>query len=154
MDLKSLYSSSFKQDVIEAIAKELQSSYMPTSANHDTSESPTTYIWTLYLLAQHYSYLRRFDLALATLDDAIKHTPTLPELFTCKGRVLKRAGDLVGAVRCIEKARELDGQDRFLNTKSAKYHLRAGLSEEASSIFGLFTKVCTQTRTSLGFDKF
>ncbi|KAJ7446637.1 NMDA receptor-regulated protein 1a [Mycena latifolia] len=34
----------------------------------------------------------------------------------------------------------LDGQDRFLNTKSAKYRLRAGMVEEASALLGLFTK--------------
>jgi len=34
----------------------------------------------------------------------------------------------------------LDLQDRFLNTKCAKYRLRAGLSDEAQEIFGLFTK--------------
>lgn len=69
------------------------------------------------------------------------HTPTLPELYTCKARVLKRAGDLFGAARSMESARLLDGQDRFLNTKCAKYRLRAGLIDEANEILGYFTKV-------------
>lgn len=75
------------------------------------------------------------------LDLAISHTPTLPELYTCKARVLKRAGDLIGASRSLEDARLLDGQDRFLNTKSAKYMLRANLVDDANQILGLFTKV-------------
>jgi peptide alpha-N-acetyltransferase len=75
------------------------------------------------------------------LDLALSHTPTLPELYTCKARVLKRTGDLLGAVRCLDEARLLDGQDRFLNTKCAKYRLRAGLVDEAGAILGLFTKV-------------
>ena len=75
------------------------------------------------------------------LDLAISHTPTLPELYTCKARVLKRSGDVYGAARSLNDARLLDLQDRFLNTKCAKYRLRAGLSDEAQEIFGLFTKV-------------
>lgn len=75
------------------------------------------------------------------LDKAIEHTPTLPDLFTFRGRVLKRCGDYLGAVCSINEARLLDGQDRFLNTKTGKYLLRAGLVEEAAGIFGLFTKV-------------
>jgi N-alpha-acetyltransferase 15/16, NatA auxiliary subunit len=70
------------------------------------------------------------------------HTPTLPELYTCRARVLKHAGDYVGAAQCLDEARLLDGQDRFLNTKCAKYRFRAGMVEEAVGILGLFTKVC------------
>ena len=80
-------------------------------------------------------------MALSILDSALSHTPTLPELYTLRARVLKRAGDLISAASSMEDARRLDGQDRFLNTKCAKYHLRAGLLEEASDILGLFTKV-------------
>ncbi|KAH8116094.1 NMDA receptor-regulated protein 1a [Phellopilus nigrolimitatus] len=146
-DVKSLYSDSTKQQAIEEIIEELKSTFAPPPAsdatNGDTSsdtEPPTTYLWTLYFLAQHHSHLHRYSLASSVLDIAIAHTPTLPELHACKGRLLKRAGDLVGAVRCIEEARRLDRQDRFLNTKSAKYHQRAGLLDEAQAILGLFTK--------------
>lgn len=79
--------------------------------------------------------------ALSLIDIALAHTPTLPELHTCKARIYKRVGDLYGAVHSVEEARLLDGQDRFLNTKSAKYLLRAGLIAEAEKVLGLFTKV-------------
>jgi len=52
-------------------------------------------------------------------------------------------GDIIGAAQCLDEARLLDGQDRFLNTKCAKYRLRAGLVEEANEILGFFTKVFT-----------
>lgn len=58
-----------------------------------------------------------------------------------KARVLKRVGDPWGAVGAMEEARRLDGQDRFLNAKCGKYWLRAGGVDEASEVFGLFTKV-------------
>lgn len=41
----------------------------------------------------------------------------------------------------MEEARALDLQDRFLNTKAAKYLFRDGQVEEANSVLGLFTKV-------------
>lgn len=58
-----------------------------------------------------------------------------------KARVLKRVGDPFGAARAMDEARLLDLQDRFLNTKTGKYRLRAGMEEEAQEVLGLFTKV-------------
>lgn len=143
VDIKTLYSDTTKQQIIEEVVSEFRETLDPSTEKSDPvlAEQPTTYLWTLYFLAQHYSHLSNFKLALSTLDTALAHTPTLLELYSCKARVLKRAGDLVGAAQSIEEARKLDGQDRFVNTKSGKYHLRAGLIDEASEIFGLFTKV-------------
>lgn len=144
-DVKALYDDPHKQQVIEDIVESLReslSSELPSpSSPSESDEPPTTYLWTLYFLAQHHSFLSRHRRSLSLLDLALQHTPTLPELYTCKARVLKRAGDLYGAARCVEAARLLDGQDRFLNTKCAKYRLRAGLIEEANEVLGLFTKV-------------
>ena len=144
-DIKGLYNDQSKQQTIEDIVEAAREESVPNSsvASSQSSMDPTAYLWTLYFLAQHYSFVSRPARALAVLDMALSHTPTLPELYTCKARVLKRAGDLLGAARCLDEARLLDGQDRFLNTKSAKYQLRAGLVDEASAILGLFTKVCT-----------
>ena len=41
----------------------------------------------------------------------------------------------------MEEARVLDGQDRFLNWKAAKYFMRAGDVKRAIQLLGLFTKV-------------
>lgn len=41
----------------------------------------------------------------------------------------------------MEEARRMDGQDRYLNWKAAKYLMQAGSIEEASRLLGLFTKV-------------
>jgi peptide alpha-N-acetyltransferase len=74
------------------------------------------------------------------------HTPTLPELYMMKARVLKRAGDPYGAVCALDDSRKLDAQDRFVNTKSGKYRLRAGMLHEAGNIFTkMFTKVASPT---------
>ncbi|KAG6907698.1 hypothetical protein DXG01_007754 [Tephrocybe rancida] len=149
VDIKSLYTDLSKREIVEEIVESALAEFSgaPTSAAASSSSSssaadvePTTYLWTLYFLAQHYSYLGRPKKALETIELALAHTPTLPELHTCKGRTLKRAGDLYGAARCVNDARLLDGQDRFLNTKCAKYLLRAGCVEEANTMLGLFTK--------------
>lgn len=139
VDIKSLYVDTAKRDAIESIVEAFSEAQAkePTSDN----ESPTTYIWTLYFLAQHHSYLGRQPNALALVATALEHTPTLPDLLTLKARILKRAGDLYGASKSLNDARLLDGQDRFLNTKCGKYRLRAGLIDEASEILGMFTKV-------------
>ncbi|EPQ53593.1 N-terminal acetyltransferase A, auxiliary subunit [Gloeophyllum trabeum ATCC 11539] len=135
-DLKTLYKNPAKQEAIEETVEEIRGSL----SSAPSEAEPTMYLWTLYFLAQHHSFLGRQSRALSLLEEAFKHTPTLPELYTCKARVLKRSGDYYGAAKSLNDARLLDGQDRFLNTKCGKYRLRAGLIEEASEIFGLFTK--------------
>ncbi|KAF8189857.1 NMDA receptor-regulated protein 1-domain-containing protein [Mycena galopus ATCC 62051] len=142
-DIKGLYQDPAKQQIIEEVALAARDEFSVADQASSTAYAeldPTSYLWTLYFLAQHHSYLARHAQALEILDAALEHTPTLPELHMFKGRVLKRAGDLFGGARCLEDARFLDGQDRFLNTKSAKYRLRAGMVDEATALLGLFTK--------------
>lgn len=136
-DLKPLYKDSVKRQIIEDIVEELRATF--TTSTGDSVE-PTTYLWALYLLAQHHSYLGRHKQALEILDIAIVHTPTLPELYMTRARALKRAGDPHGAARAMNDARLLDGQDRFINTKTGKYLLRAGMVNEADTIFSKFTR--------------
>ena len=105
-------------------------------------EPPTTLVWTLYFLGQHYATSpKTFAKAIEYIERAISHTPTLPELYMVHARVLKRAGDLLGASATMNVAWRLDLQDRFLNTKNAKYLLRAGFIPEANAMLGLFTRV-------------
>jgi peptide alpha-N-acetyltransferase len=149
-DLKSLYRDTRKRTIIEELVdgyrRTLEEGHLPHDLPNDVAaepdgDVPTTYLWTLYFLAQHFSHIGQQSRALSLLSSAIAHTPTLPELHTLRGRILKRLGDFQGASAAVNEARLLDGQDRFLNTKSAKYKLRAGLIEDASDTLGLFTKV-------------
>ena len=139
-DIKSLYKNAEKLSIIESVV-EAQRSLHSESSKPDDAQDPSTYVWILYFLAQHYSYIGNHTRALELLDEALTHTPTLPELYMLKARVLKRLGDPFGAAKCMDEARILDLQDRFLNTKCAKYRLRAGMEEEAQEVLGLFTKV-------------
>ncbi|CAE6534150.1 unnamed protein product [Rhizoctonia solani] len=149
VDIKSLYNVDEKRATVEEIVEgflaklkpEEVSKEPPPATNGETKpEPPTTYLWALYFLGQHYSYCKDQEKALSFLDTAIAHTPTLPELYTARGRALKRAGDFVQASFAVEAGRLLDGQDRWLNGKSAKYAMRAGRVEEAQNLLGLFTR--------------
>lgn len=165
-DLKSLYISEEKRQAIGDYVDGLRTFLSPADemtgsggeASHcnaistlladvpiDLEHEPSTYLWTLYFLAQHHSYISptRPIRAMELLDVAFSHTPTLPELHMIKARTLKRAGDPTGASKAMEDARRLDRQDRFINTKSAKYLMRDGQTDAASLILGLFTKVCS-----------
>lgn len=141
-DVKNLYTNPFKLQSIQDIIEDIRSSVSPKDqAQPSTSPDPTDYLWTLYFLAQHYTFLGQHEKSLEILHTAMEHTPTLPELYMTKARVLKRAGDPFGAVRAMDDARRLDGQDRYVNTKAGKYRLRAGMINEADEVLGLFTKV-------------
>lgn len=124
-----------------AFCRESALTYLACIDLDDSVESPSTYLWTLYFLASHYSSLAKHTLALETLSVAESHTPSLPELPMLRARILKRSGDLQAAANAMEEARDLDGQDRGLNCKSVKYLIRAGRIEEAETVAGLFTKV-------------
>lgn len=139
-DLKPLYKDSVKRQVIEDTVEEFRATFAASSPPTGDSVDPTAYLWTLYLLAQHHSFLGRHKRAMEILDIAIAHTPTLPELYMTRARALKRAGDPHGAARAMNDARLLDGQDRFINTKTGKYLLRAGMVDEADKIFSMFTR--------------
>lgn len=103
-------------------------------------EPPTAILWTRYFLAQHYDFKGNTDEALNLINKAIEHTPTLVELYMTKGRILKHAGDYVSAMEAVNEARELDLQDRFINSKCTKYMLRADKVAEAEKTIVLFSR--------------
>lgn len=151
-DVKALYTDSSKRSIIGELAEsyrislEQSNTFSPRpnpdgDAAEDVVESTTSYLWTLYFLAQHHSALGSHTHALSLLDLAEQHTPSLPELSMLRARVLKRAGDAQAAANAMEAARALDGQDRFLNSKAAKYLVRADRLDDAEKVLGLFTKV-------------
>jgi tetratricopeptide (TPR) repeat protein len=98
-------------------------------------------LWTYYYLARHYDFLRQCDKALIYIEKAIDHTPTLIELFMCKAKIYKHQNDMDTAAEWMDEARELDTADRYINSKSAKYLLRANKVEAAAAVCAKFTRV-------------
>ncbi|KAF9083168.1 N-alpha-acetyltransferase 16, NatA auxiliary subunit [Mortierella sp. GBA35] len=143
VNIKTLYTDSAKEAAVEKLVLGYLTS-LDKSKGFDHSgaviEPPTALLWTLYFLAQHFDFKRQTEQALEYINRAIQHTPTLVELYMTKGRILKHAGDYVAAMGALNEARELDLQDRFINTKCTKYMLRADNMAEAEKTAVLFTR--------------
>jgi len=79
----------------------------------------------------------------------VRRSPKADEYFflgQVKGRILKHSGDMEGACEALEEGRALDLADKWINSKSAKYHLRLLDIENAENIAGLFTRFEGDTR--------
>ena len=89
--------------------------------------APTTLMWALYFLAQHYDYSCQREKALEVIDEvransnppapffprltfylrilqAIVHTPTALELYWCKSRILKHRGSITYAANTMARS--------------------------------------------------
>ncbi|KAJ6342625.1 hypothetical protein OIU78_010540 [Salix suchowensis] len=97
-------------------------------------------MWTLFLLAQHYDRRGQYDVALSKIDEAIKHTPTVIDLYSVKSRILKHAGDLAAAATLADEARCMDLADRYINSECVKRMLQADQVVLAEKTALLFTK--------------
>ena len=144
-DLKSLYLNIEKKNVIERLVQQYERNLLlhlsfDDSINTTGSEDSCTLIWVRYFLAQHYCYFGNNELALQVVDKALLHTPTLIELYVLRGKILKKQGELLEAVACLNEAQGLDTADRYLNSKCAKYMLRADLIQEAEQMCSKFTR--------------
>lgn len=146
VDLRSLYKDKAKATVIEELLDGYVSALLKTGrfseeeAKDSAKEPASALLWAYYYLAQHYDFLGNTDKALHYVNLAIDHTPTLIELFVCKGRIYKHAGDVIEAYKWLDEAQGLDTADRYINSKCAKYMLRANLIKEAEETCSKFTR--------------
>lgn len=142
VNLKDLFANEEKAKIIEEIVLEFYKSLTETKkfSDDENVQIPTTYLWILIFLAQLYDFKRETPKALEYINKAIEHTPTLVESYMIKARIYKHGGDIETAKNVMNEAREMDLQDRFVNSKCTKYMLRNGDIEEAEKTAGLFTK--------------
>lgn len=147
VNVRSLHSQPDKAAVVEQLILQYYENltrsghFSREDANNNLPVEPASaVVWTLLFLAQHYDYKRDTDKALEYINAAIEHTPTLIELFIAKGRIYKHAGDPVEAYIWLDEAQSMDTADRYINSKCAKYMLRANLIKEAEDICGKFTR--------------
>ncbi|XP_003703292.1 N-alpha-acetyltransferase 15/16 isoform X2 [Megachile rotundata] len=145
VNLRSLYSDQQKVDIIQSLVLEYKEALKAhghfTDQEKDNPREPASaLLWTYYYLAQHYDHLGFTEKALNEIDAAIEHTPTLIELFVTKGRIYKHAGNVQEAYIWLDEAQGLDTADRYINSKCAKYMLRANLIKEAEETCGKFTR--------------
>uniref|UniRef100_A0A671VB98 N-alpha-acetyltransferase 15, NatA auxiliary subunit a n=1 Tax=Sparus aurata TaxID=8175 RepID=A0A671VB98_SPAAU len=144
--LKSLYTDKEKVTIIE----ELVVGYESSLKSYDGKEEPpTTLLWVQYFLAQHFDFIDQPSVALEYINAAIDSTPTLIELFLIKAKIYKHAGNIKEAARWMDEAQALDTADRFINSKCAKYMLKAGLVKEAEEMCSKFTREGTSAVENL-----
>ena len=143
--LKYLFNDASKlkiaQDLVLGYADNLEKTSYFDPATQKEKETPTSLLWVYYYLAQHYDFIKDTEKALAYINKAIDHTPTLVELYIVKGKIYKHAGDVYEAAKWMDEAQSLDTADRFINYKCSKYMLRANMVNEAQDIAGKFTRV-------------
>ncbi|XP_027344722.1 N-terminal acetyltransferase A complex auxiliary subunit NAA15-like isoform X2 [Abrus precatorius] len=141
-DLSSLYNQPGKADILEQLILELELS-IRTSGQYPgrvEKEPPSTLMWTLFLLAQHYDRRGQYEIALSKIDEALEHTPTVIDLYSVKSRILKHAGDLAAAAAFADEARCMDLADRYVNSECVKRMLQADQVAMAEKTAVLFTK--------------
>ncbi|RVX73101.1 hypothetical protein B0A52_02227 [Exophiala mesophila] len=145
-NIKQLYTDSDKRDRIQSLVEGYASGKGPSQPNgtningdQDKSHFESS---VLYFLAQHYNYKlsRDLDRALDYAEKLIQLDPKSVDYHSVKARAYKHKGDLVKAAEVMDYARSLDEKDRAINTKSAKYHLRADQNEKALETASMFTQ--------------
>jgi tetratricopeptide (TPR) repeat protein len=103
-------------------------------------EDPASFPWAALLLARLQDEVGESEKAIATVEVALKHTPTVIDLYLAKGKFQKHLGRMEDAVATLEHARTLDLADRFINSKCTKYLLRADKVKQAEDTIALFVK--------------
>ncbi|XP_060205680.1 N-terminal acetyltransferase A complex auxiliary subunit NAA15-like isoform X2 [Lycium barbarum] len=141
-DLYPLYDHPGKADILGELVLKLEQSLKNTGGYPGSAEKepPSTLMWTLFYLAQHYDRRGQSDIALTKIDEAIEHTPTVIDLYSVKSRILKHAGDLAAAAALADEARCMDLADRYVNSECVKRMLQADQVALAEKTAVLFTK--------------
>ncbi|XP_065389245.1 N-alpha-acetyltransferase 16, NatA auxiliary subunit isoform X4 [Macaca fascicularis] len=151
--LKSLYYNTEKVSIIQELVTNYEASLKTcdffSPYEDGEKEPPTTLLWVQYFLAQHFDKLGQYSLALDYINAAIASTPTLIELFYMKAKIYKHIGNLREAAKWMDEAQSLDTADRFINSKCAKYMLRANMIKEAEEMCSKFTREGTSAMENL-----
>ncbi|CAF0981001.1 unnamed protein product [Rotaria sordida] len=143
--VKFLYVISEKVQIIDSLLNNYLNNLtkygtFEVSSDNEEIEPASTLLWLQYYLAQHYDYLGKIDTAFEFIEQAIRDTPTLVELYMFKAKLFKHAGDFQTAASWMDEAQSLDTADRFVNCKCTKYFLRANKINTALEIAGKFTR--------------
>ncbi|XP_076930942.1 N-terminal acetyltransferase A complex auxiliary subunit NAA15-like [Bidens hawaiensis] len=141
-DLSPLYDHAGKADILENLILGLEKSLRKTGGYPGRSEKepPSTLLWTLFYLAQHFDRRAQYNIALAKIEEAMQHTPTVIDLYSVKSKILKHAGDFTAAAALADEARCMDLADRYVNSLCVKRMLQADQVPLAEKTAVLFTK--------------
>lgn len=150
-NVKELYTDTFKRETIREIVEDYVSGQESTVPNGSVvsevdgevnGNSSKLQLSALYFLAQHYNYHLSRDLekAMTYSQKAIEASPDSVDYQMLKARIWKHYGDVEKASEVMDYARSLDGKDRYINSKAAKYQLRRNDNDTAIATMGKFTR--------------
>ncbi|TVU35938.1 hypothetical protein EJB05_17845 [Eragrostis curvula] len=139
-DLSPLYEHPGKANILEKLFLKLEDSIRTSGCfpGSPQKEPPSTLLWTLFLISQHYDRRGQYEIALNKIDEAISHTPTVIDLYSVKGKILQHAGNFAAAAALADEARSMDLADRYLNSECVMQMLQAdqvGLAEKTAVLF-------------------
>ncbi|KAL6842778.1 hypothetical protein ACP4OV_027622 [Aristida adscensionis] len=126
-DLSPLYEHPGKANILEDLFLKLEDSIRSSGSfpGSPQKEPPSTLLWTLFLISQHYDRRGQYEIALNKIDEAISHTPTVIDLYSVKGKILQHAGNFAAAAALADEARSMDLADRYLNSECVMQMLQA-----------------------------
>jgi peptide alpha-N-acetyltransferase len=110
------------------------------SKDDESEQPPSAILWAWFLRAGLHELVGEYAKGIALLDKCLEHTPTEVDVYELKARLLKASGHIHAAVECIDKGRDLDKQDRYINNLTTKYMLQAGNEDEALKRISMFTR--------------
>ncbi|KAJ2828897.1 hypothetical protein GGI24_002278 [Coemansia furcata] len=140
--MKMLYANEAKGAALGRLMEGYATQLRDTNRFNDSTddEPATAAMWSTFYLAQHADYYGDYERALQLIEDAIRASSDIVELYMVKAKILKHAGDVCGARNTMDFARQMDTKDRFVNTKTVKYMLRNNDVEEAEKIMVMFVR--------------
>lgn len=110
-ELRSLYQDKEKAKILGEVLSSMSETMeqeMALSPEDEEEQDPTVQMWLYCFLSQHNLRLGNIDEALAYINKAIAHTPTVVELYLVKAKIFQYGGNRIQAAALTEYARELD----------------------------------------------
>jgi N-alpha-acetyltransferase 15/16, NatA auxiliary subunit len=108
--------------------------------NDEAEQEPATLFWAWYLRAGLHELAGEYAQGLALVEKCLEHTPTAVDAHELKAHLLRASGNIEAAVACLDKGRDLDRQDRYINNQTTLFMLQAGNEEEALKRISMFTR--------------
>lgn len=139
--LKSLYSDAERVAIIGEVFTAMETALNAQDFSGFNGEAnPCFILWVHVFLATHYRRIGDWAKAHHHLDAALAHTPTFELIYLERAKLLAREGKTTEAAEQADYARQLDLQDKYLNSKAAKYYFRDNAIEKGEATMQLFYK--------------
>jgi len=126
-------------DMVDTYVLSLQSSSKFASTDEE-AQDPSVLFWALFLRAGLHELAAEYAKGMALVDKCIEDASSEVDAYELKARLLKSSGNIKEASAVLDKGREMDLQDRYINNLTTKYMLQAGNEDDALNRISMFTR--------------